>query len=452
MSSTTIDAPPRAREGEEPVLLPRRERHRRLRLRTQVRLRWLAVLGQAIAVLVVSMGLGYPFHVVPALLVVACSAVLNLFFELRRSQSLRLTPQLAMALLMFDVVQLAALLFLTGGAENPFAMLLLCPVVISAATLPGRHTLMLGGAAFAAMGILAVIAFPLPWEPGHRLVLPDMLVLGNIVAIGVTLGFAGIYTWRVAEEGRDLANALSATELALEREQHLSALDGLAAAAAHELGTPLATIALVSKEMQREVPEGSPLREDIDLVREQAERCRDILRRISSLSSEDAQLSSHRLTSLIHEVVAPHRDFGVEIEVLAEGEGPEPVMRRNPGVLHALGNLVENAVDFAVARVTVTLRWDEEAVAVEIADDGPGFPPELIDRIGEPYISRRGEGGETAARQGGGLGLGMFIALTLLERSGASTRVSDTSFTGRGGASLRVRWPRESFEGRRPAA
>ena len=438
----TADFPPFI---DSPALMPRHERARRLRLGTQVRLRWLAILGQAIAVLVVWLGMGYPMPIAPAVTVIGFAAALNLFFELRLTQSIRLTPKLAFMLLMFDVVQLGALLFLTGGAENPFAMLMLCPVVISAATLPGRQTMLLGALTLAIATLLVFASYPLPWVPGERLVLPDILVLGNWVAMMVTIGFTCIYIWRVAEEGRELGNALAATELALEREQHLSQLDGLAAATAHELGTPLATIALVAKEMQRSLEPDSPLAEDVELVREQAQRCRDILQRLGSLTSEDEALARHKLSAMIDEVIAPHRDFDVEIEVLTEGVGVEPVAPRRAGVMHGLGNLVENAVDFANSRVRVRLRWDAATVSIEIADDGPGFPPELMGRVGEPYISRRGQGGETAARQGGGLGLGLFIATTLLERSGATFELAERSFGGRG-ARVTVNWPREAFE------
>ena len=465
------------------------ERHRRLRLRTQVRLRWLAVLGQSVSVLFVWLGLGFPMPVVACLVVIACSALLNLFFELRRGQALRLTPQLALALLVFDVVQLAVLLFLTGGAENPFVMLMIGPVVISAATLPGHYTAGLAGLALVLVGVLVLVSYPLPWMAGEILVLPDVLVVGNWVAVAVTLGFAGVYVWRVAGESRDLGNALAATELALEREQHLSALDGLAAAAAHELGTPLATIALVAKEMERALP-GEIDPDDVALIREQAQRCRDILRRLTSLSSEDAQLSTLGLRALLDEVASPHREFGVAVAVEARGEGREPVMQRHAGVVHGLGNLVENAVDFARSRVTLSADWSPERVTLVIADDGPGFPPELLGRIGEPYISRRGmerdgaagredgggpdratghdraggaddgeggdrrdgpEGSENPAGddglgQGGGLGLGLFIATTLLERSGAEVTIPEQSFAG-DGTTVIVTWPRSAFEG-----
>ena len=227
---------------------------RRLRLRTQVRLRWLAVLGQLVAVLVAWLVLGFPFPVAACLVVIACSALLNLMFELRSEGALRLTPRLGMFLLAFDVVQVCALLFLTGGAENPFMMLAIGPVVISASTLPGRYTALLSALVAILVTGLTLASYPLPWFPGTQLVLPDLYVLAHWVAVLVTLGFTVVYVWRVAEESRELAGALAATELALEREQHLSALDGLAAGAAHELGTPLATIALVAKEMQHAAP------------------------------------------------------------------------------------------------------------------------------------------------------------------------------------------------------
>jgi two-component system sensor histidine kinase RegB len=242
----------------------------------------------------------------------------------------------------------------------------------------------------------------------------------------------------VAEEARLLANALSATELVLQREQHLSALDGLAAAAAHELGTPLATITLVAREMEKALGSDAKYREDVTLLRSQSERCREILKRLTSLSSEgEPQLSQLPLTSLVEDVIAPHRDFGISI-VLAPGEriGPEPVGRRNPGVLYGLGNLVENAVDFAQGKVIVRWNWNDNHVTLSITDDGPGFPAEIIDRIGEPYVSTR-----QGAEPGGGLGLGLFIAKTLLERSGAVMDFANREPPEKG-AVIRVAWPR----------
>ncbi|MER9457054.1 ActS/PrrB/RegB family redox-sensitive histidine kinase [Mesorhizobium sp. M0478] len=417
------------------------QQSQRLRLNTLIRLRWLAIVGQSLAVLVVAYGLKFPLPVSLCFALVACSAWLNLVLTFRYPAAHRLTPFSAFFILTFDSLQLAGLLFLTGGLTNPFSVLMTVPVVISAASLPLRLTAVLGALVMAAATLLVFFHQPLPWYEGAPLPMPFIYVAGIWMAVFSSIAFTAIYAFRVAEEARLLANALAATELVLQREQHLSALDGLAAAAAHELGTPLATIALVSKEMEKALGNDPKYGEDVKLLRSQSERCREILKRLTSLSSEgEAHLSRLPLTSLVEEVTAPHRDFGISIK-LRPGErvGPEPVGRRNPGVIYGLGNLVENAVDFARKTVTVRWSWDELDVTFSIIDDGPGFPPEIIDRIGEPYMSTR-QGNEA----GGGLGLGLFIAKTLLERSGATLDFRNSSGLGEG-AIVQISWPRTVF-------
>ncbi len=215
----------------------------------------------------------------------------------------------------------------------------------------------------------------------------------------LSLAFIGGYALQLAQETRQLSDALTATELVLAREQHLSALDGLAAAAAHELGTPLATIALVVRELERELPPGDSRADDIKLLREQSERCRDILRRLTSLGSGDAPFDRMPLSHLLEEVVTPHRPFGIDIAIELPAErGNEPVIARNPGLLYGLGNLVENAVDFANNAVAVSARWTAEEVTIVVSDDGPGFAATIIGRIGEPYVTDRGRGTGTGRR------------------------------------------------------
>src|SRR4029077_11793745 len=161
----------------------------------------------------------------------------------------------------------------------------------------------------------------------------------------------------------------------------------------------------------------NPLASDLKTLREQTQRCRDILAKITQLSSSGAPFDRMPLSSLIEEVVAPHRDFGVAIKVrLAVAATREPVGARNPAILYGVGNIVENAVDFARAMVEVNAWWNADTVEIVISDDGPGIAPDLLKRIGEPYLSRRRD-----ADEGGrsGLGLGVFIARTLLERTGA---------------------------------
>jgi two-component system sensor histidine kinase RegB len=413
----------------------------RLRLNTLIRLRWLAVVGQSAAVVVVAFWLGFPMPVGPCFALIACSAWLNLFLSFRFSATHRLEPKAALGILSFDALQLGGLLFMTGGLTNPFSVLMAVPVVISATSLPRNYTALLGLIVVTATTLLAFLHLPLPWYPGTQLMMPLVFIAGVWMAVVSSIAFTSIYAYRVAEEARLLANALSATELVLQREQHLSALDGLAAAAAHELGTPLATIALVAKEMERALADDPRFREDVSLLRSQSERCREILKQLTSLSSEgEIHLARMPLTSLVEEAVAPHREFGIELRLEAgECDGPEPVGRRNPGVIYGLGNLVENAVDFARETVVIRWEWDAERVAITVTDDGAGFSAEVLDRIGEPYLTRR-----SSASSGGGLGLGLFIAKSLLDRSGAMITFSNAAEPGKG-AVAKVEWPRSAF-------
>jgi two-component system sensor histidine kinase RegB len=414
---------------------------RSLRLDTLVKLRWLAVGGQTLAVLFVRFVLAFPLPTTLCLLLIGLSAGLNLVLRARYPATLRLGQWPAFALLAYDVLQLGALLFFTGGLENPFAILLLAPVIVSAAALAPRPTAALGIIVIAAASFLAVFHWRLPWYPEENL--PLLYVGGVWVALVSACVFTGVYAFRVAEEARQLAKALNATEMVLAREQHLYALDGLAAAAAHELGTPLATIALVAKEMERDFPPGSPHADDVALLRSQSQRCREILGRLTSMSGQvDTHLSRLPLSHLIEEVVEAYRAFAARIEVTpANGKGPEPIGIRNPAIVQGLVNLVENAVDFATERVTVGTEWTEAEVTITIADDGPGFSAAVIDRIGEPYVTTRRDAASGEDHEAGGLGLGLFIAKTLLERSGATLDLANRQPPAQG-AVIRVAWPR----------
>lgn len=423
------------------VHLPQR---RQVRLDTLLRLRWFAIIGQSVAVLVVHFGLAFELAIWSCLLVIALSAWLNIMLRVRFSAAQRVEPDRAAWLMAFDTTELAALLFLTGGLQNPFAFLFLAPVLLSASALPPRFTLMLGSLAMLFASILLFIHYPLPWETEEPLELPWIYMLGVWLSILLSILFIGLYSWQITEEGRQLAEALAATELVLEREQHLSQLDGLAAAAAHELGTPLSTISVIAKELERAIMPNSPHAEDVRLLREASQRCRDILSKLSELSSTGEPFDRMPLGALIEEVVAPHRNFGVAIDVAVPQQPAQPVGARNPAILYGLGNLLENAVDFAQQRVEVAADWSGQDVAVVISDDGPGFAPEIMDRIGEPYVrsSKRRRMNNSEAT---GLGLGFFIAKTLLERTGATVDFENRSFPDRG-AVVRIQWGRTDFE------
>lgn len=420
--------------------LPQR---RNVRLDTLLRLRWFAIIGRTAAVLVVHYGLEFPLPIWGCLAVMTLSAGFNVSLRARFSPTKRLAPERAAWLLAFDIAELAALLFLTGGLQNPFAFLFLAPVLLSATALPPRLTVMLGGYAVLCATVLVFVHYPLPWDPDDPLELPWIYLLGVWLSILLATAFIGIYAWQLTEEGRQLAEALAATELVLAREQSLSQLDGLAAAAAHELGTPLSTISVIATELSRSIEPNSPNAEDVKLLREQAQRCRAILAKLTELPLGQP-FDQVPLAAILEEVVAPHRNFGIAVEV-ALSLGTPPVGERNPAVLYGLGNLLENAVDFAQERVEVAADWTDDDVAVTISDDGPGFAPEIMGRIGEPYVRSSRRRRMNAGSETIGLGLGFFIAKTLLERSGATLTFENRGFPDHG-AVVQVSWPRRHFE------
>lgn len=421
---------------------------RPLRLQTLVGLRWLAVAGQALGVLFVQGGLGFPLPLWACLGLIALSAALNIALVLRYGSNLRLSSRVAALQLAFDLCQLGGLLALTGGLHNPFSLLLLAPVSVSATTLPQRQAFAIAGLAALLASLLSVFHLPLPWAPGESIVFNRIYVIGIWVSIVCGVVFIAAYTNRVAHDSRQIADALAATELALSYKEQLSALDGLAAAAAHELGTPLSTIALAAKEMRAEVENGTPMAEDVELIIAQAARCRAILGRLRNLGADPADpFAEAPLTDILAEVARPHEGRGKAILFYSEeASGPAPVFRRSVGLLYGLGNLIENATDFARQTVRVDSAWDAGGLSVTITDDGPGFAPELIARLGEPYLTSRPRDAAGAdAHQPGGLGLGIFIAKTLLERTGARLTFDNASPVGH--ARVRITWDRPDRSG-----
>ncbi len=425
--------------GQGSVARPGVTRRGRLRLRTLILIRWIAVMGQTVTILVVHFGLGFQLPLLFCLSVIATLGLSNVLLWLRRVAAVRLDDRAAAVLLGFDVVQLAVLLYLTGGLQNPFAILIIAPVMVSATILSRAATIGLTLLAVVSISGLAVLPTTLPWSP-EPLQLPPVYVLGIWTALAVASVFISTYVWSVAEEARRMSDALAATHTSLARQQRLSALGGLAAAAAHELGSPLATIAVVAKELSREVPPGSPLAEDVELLLSQSDRCRDILAGIARTPETRSAEPFDRLplSQLVEAAAEPYMGTGIEIDIIIEDDvaGEEPVLGRSPELLSGLGTLIQNAAQFARRGVTVTLRWDDRRVAVAIQDDGPGFPPAVLAAIGEPFISTRASDGEH-------MGLGIFIAQTLLARLGAELSFANLP---EGGAEVVIRWPRAILE------
>jgi two-component system sensor histidine kinase RegB len=398
-----------------------------IRMRTLVLLRWFSIAGQMAAVIVAwCMGVG--FVKTPVILLIAASLVMNLWLFI--SPPKRTSPNRAVLQLSFDLVQISALMALTGGMANPFALLVLAPVTIAAASLNGRQVLALGLATVALISIAAVFGLSLREPDGDILRMEPILQLGHWVALVIGVVFFAGYAHRVTAELSDTANALFATQMALSREQRLQHLGGVVAAAAHEMGTPLATIKLIAGELADELSDDPDLHADAITLRDSADRCAAILRGMGRAGKDDLHMRAAPLRAVLEDAASPHADRGPLVEIIADG----PVIRRDPAVIHALRNLIQNAVDFAENRVVIETQVTQGTLTVTVRDDGPGYPAHLLSRIGDPYLSRRSE-----AQRGSyeGMGLGLFIAKTLLERSGAKLSFAN----GGPGAIVSVRWP-----------
>lgn len=429
-----------------------------VRLRTLMLLRWTAILGQTAAIYVAWRFYAIDLDLVLCFLAVGAAVAVNLAAGLAFPQNTRLSETAAMLTLLFDTAQLGLLLCFTGGLNNPFALLILAPATIAATALQARATVLLGLVTIALVTLIAFVNVPLRTRGGDAIAVPPVFGFGFWLAIVIGVVFLGLYARRVASEIRLMGDALLATQMALAREQKLTDLGGVIAAAAHELGTPLATIKLTSVELAHELADRPELRSDAELIRDQADRCRDILRSMGRAGKADQHMRSAPLSTIIREAAEPHLGRGKSLHFdLGDTPGtgePQPQVQRKPEIIHGLRNLVQNAVDFARGEVWVDADWSDRDITVVISDDGAGFPAHLLGRIGDPYPLRRRDDASERRPEYDGMGLGLFIAKTLLERTGARlsfTNASDPFLTeeerpARSGAVVTVCWPRERIE------
>ncbi len=418
----------------------------RARLRTLVTLRWLAVAGQTVAVLFVQFGLGFSLPLGLCLTVIAASAWLNVFLSFAMRDQVLLRGWEATLQLGFDIMQLSFLIGLTGGLSNPFLLFLLAPVTVAATSLRPRYSVLIAILAIGLAAIMPTLALDLPWRPGESIDLPALFEWGHFAALGIGILFFAMSSVRLSEDEARLVRALDAASVVMAREQKLSALGTMAAMTAHELGTPLATIHLVAKELAGEFDETDPRFEDVQLIADQADRCREILGKLGrAREAEDIVHANMPLSSLVEEAAAPFRGLGVELRVTyAAGDNGEPrvpLIRRSPEVLHALGAFIENAVSFADTQVRAAASWTDKQFMVTVSDDGPGFAADVMPKLGEPYVSQRGE----AHLGGGDMGLGFFIAKTLIERTGGRIATRNRTLPRRG-AIVQAVWPRTALE------
>ena len=439
----------------------RRRRHW-VRARTLINLRWAAIFGQTGAILAAQYGLGFRLPLGPCAALLFLLIWFNVAAAATMAPSRRLPERTALLWILSDVAQLWAMLSLTGGLTNPFALLTLAPATVAAATLSPRSA--------AAATTLACIAAMMQWSmpllgPDGPVTPPQIYMLGMAAALTTGVTFTAFYVWRVASEGFRMSDALAATQMALAREQRLAALGAMAAAAAHELGTPLATIALTAREMELDLRDRPDLAADMALVREQTSRCREILAEFArQRKSEDAHTQTAPLSAIVEEAAAPLKGYAKRIHLAVSapegGQAAVPTVPRRPEIVQGLRNFIQNAADFARSAVWIDILLTDNHVSIVIEDDGPGFATETIGSLGEPFISTRERGKGAAQRNAGtgalsteyeGMGLGVFIAKTLLERCGAAVVFANNpqgaAAERGGGAVVEITWRRRDLTG-----
>ena len=392
---------------------------------TLIQLRWLAVLGQSVTMLFVQYGLGFALPLGWCFTAVAASIWLNLTIMLRYKSHQEPSTLSSTLQLGFDISQLSALLFLTGGLANPFSFLLLMPTTAAFVTLPNRTGVPLLLFSLAIISLLTFYHLPLPWHQGQVLTLPPTYLLGSWVALGIGVVFAGVYARRVAFEYEQIASALATTQKILAQEEMFAALGSLAAAAAHELGTPLSTIQLAARELADDLPDGTA-KDDTKLILDETKRCREILTQLSA--PKDADETGHSVTTLptlLEEIIAPCRAArAIPITVSYTGDqadkAPAMALRRKPEMIYGLRAIIDNAVKFTRTRVTVECHMSTTSITLIILDDGRGFSPDILTRLGSATIAKTSA--SVRATPHSGLGLGFFIAKNLLERTKAKLR------------------------------
>ena len=422
-----------------------------MRLRTLVFVRWFAISGQIVTLIVAQYLYGLKLALVPCAIIIGMSVLTNIFALIVFPDNRRLSETETVFTLLFDTLQLSLLLAFTGGLSNPFALLILAPVTIAATVLPTRSTLFLAVCSVVMITIVSLIHLPLKTATGSLMDMPDVFLFGFWVAIVTGIIFISVYTRRVTTEMNSMSEALLATQMALAREQKLTDLGGVVAATAHELGTPLATIKLTSAELMEEMEGSEELYADARLIHEQADRCRDILASMGRAGKDDLHLRSAPWSALVRESAEPHIDRGKDVLFTFnkndELDTKQPQTMRKPEVIHGLRNLIQNAVDFSLSNVQIDIGWDQTHVYVKILDDGHGFEPQILNRIGDPFVRSKKRGKLISDRPVyDGMGLGLFIAKTLLERSGARLDFSNgMNKDDLGGAVVLVTWPNKKL-------
>mgnify|MGYP001299182981 FL=1 len=398
-------------------------------------LRYIAIIGQFIAINIVYFYLSLPFPIELSYLIIFIGLLTNIYlqFGIKINQ---LKDLYAAIFLIYDLIQLSFLLYLTGGIFNPFSFLLIIPAIVSSTFLSMGTTIILG---FVTSLLLLVISFfylPLPGEAMNLLHFPYFYKIGIIISILIGLMFLSYFGIRFAGETKKRSEALNKLQEVIAKEYELESLGGQAAAAAHSLGTPLATIAVVAKELKKEIGDNKDISKDIDLLISQTKRCSEILKKISKKQiEEDIFLSSIKLEDLLEEIIDSFKETSSKkIDLILDDDNNKINIERTPEIIYGLRNFIGNAVKFSKSKVKIILNSDPNKIEIKINDDGPGIPDDIIKKIGEPYIKSK----SIELSSNSGLGLGTFLGKTLLERQGAN--LSFRRNNDLGGALVIIRW------------
>ena len=403
-------------------------------------LRYIAIFGQFFAINVVYFYLALPFPIELSYVVIFIGLLTNLYLQFGVKIN-QLKDIYASIFLVYDLIQLSILLFLTGGIFNPFCFLLIIPAIVSSTFLSMGTTIILGCITSLLLLIISFFHLPLPGENMNLLHFPDFYKIGIVVSIFIGLIFLSYFGIRFSGETKKRSEALNKLQEVIAKEYELESLGGQAAAAAHSLGTPLATISVVAKELKKEIGDDTEISKDIDLLISQTKRCSEILKQISKKQiEEDIFLSSIKFEDLILEIIDSFKETSSkEIYLEADNDQNKIKIQRTPEIIYGLRNFIGNAVKFSKSKVEVNLKSDEKIIKIEINDDGPGIPEDIINKIGEPYIKSKSRELSSNA----GLGLGTFLGKTLLERQGANLQFKRNNKLG--GALVIINWSPNSF-------
>jgi len=379
-------------------------------------LRYIAIFGQFIAVNIVFFYLELQFPLKESYIIILIGLITNLYLQFRVKVN-QLKDSYASLFLLYDLFQLSSLLYLTGGILNPFSILLIIPTIVSSTFLSMGTTIILGVITSFLLFLLSFIYLPLPGLDKNIFDVPNFYKQGILIAILIGLIFLSYFGIRFAGETKKRSEALGKLQEVISKEYELESLGGQAAAAAHSLGTPLATISVVAKELRKEIGDDKEISKDIDLLISQTKRCSEILKQISKKQiKEDIFLSSIKFEDLLEEIINSFKETSSKsLDIEVENDNNKINIQRTPEIIYGLRNFIGNAVKFSKSKVKINLKSDEKIIEVKINDNGPGIPEDIIQKIGEPYIKSKSK----ELSPNSGLGLGTFLGKTLLERQGA---------------------------------